>query len=81
MIKTSKELPKIELEQKGYKIFGYDYCITDHYMECGCCVLTNWKCKIFGTAENNSDTNVPELCNTCARMTVRCNHCGKLKNK
>lgn len=76
---TFKGLSKNELEQKGYKNFGYDYCTTDHSMECGGDAFTDWTCKICATVATNPDTNVPELCNNCAKITGRCNYCGKLK--
>lgn len=76
---SSNGKPKSELDQKGYNIFGYDYCDTDHSMEIGGDALTDWKCKLCGKKATNPDTNVPEICSDCARITGRCNKCGKLE--
>lgn len=79
MLNTSNGVPGAKLEQKGYEIFGKDYCQTDHSMEFGGDALTSWTCKLCGANAVNSDTNVPEICANCARITGRCMYCGKLK--
>lgn len=65
--------------QKGYQLFGKDYCTTDHSLEAAGDALTEWKCQLCGRSAINSDTNVPQLCDDCARITGRCHQCGKLK--
>ncbi|MBQ2836178.1 MAG: hypothetical protein IJE68_05030 [Clostridia bacterium] len=79
MLNTSNGVSKVELEQKGYSLLGYDYCTTDHSMEVGGDAFTEWKCELCGIVANNPDTNTPELCGNCARITGRCHHCGKLE--
>ena len=76
LLKLNKE--SVKIQQKGYEIFGYDYCIQDHSIEGGGDALTEWKCEICGKSEINSDTNTPVLCWNCAMKTNRCNMCGKL---
>lgn len=68
-----------EAKQKGYNLFGKDYCITDHSLEAAGDALTEWKCQLCGRSAINPDTNVPQLCDDCARITGRCHQCGKLK--
>lgn len=70
---------KEEKVQKGYQIFGTDYCVTNHSLEVGGEAITEWKCKLCGTTGINPDTNVPELCVNCSRVTKRCRQCGKLE--
>lgn len=81
MLNTSNGVPKAKLEQKGYEIFENDYCLIDHSMEFGGDALTPWTCKLCGTNAVNPDTNVPEICSNCARITGRCMYCGKLKKE
>lgn len=63
----------------GYKIFGNNYCNTNHYLEGGGDAFTDWECKLCGKNATNPDTNVPEICNMCSILTGRCNKCGKLE--
>lgn len=63
---------------KGYRIYGNDYCIINHYLEIGGDAFIYWTCKLCGKTATNSDTNVPEICNICSALTGRCNKCGKL---
>lgn len=78
-LNTSNGISKSKLEEKGYQVFGYDYCTTDHSFEGGGDAFTEWQCKICGKTAMNPDTNVPVICNNCARITNRCNKCGKLE--
>jgi len=73
--------PITELQQKGFDIFGYDYCMTNHYLEGAGDAFTIWKCKLCGYSDMHPDTNIPEICYDCAENTNRCNECGKLKEK
>lgn len=68
-----------EIKQKGYNLFKKDYCTTDHSLEIAGDALTEWKCQLCGTSAINSDTNIPKLCENCAKITGRCYQCGKLK--
>lgn len=78
--KSKNELDiESEIEQKGYNLFGKDYCTTDHSLEVGGDALTEWNCQICGISAINSNTNIPKLCENCARATMRCYQCGKLK--
>lgn len=79
ILNTSNGLSKVELKQKGYSLFGYDYCTTDHSMESGGDAFTECKCELCEIVANTLDTNTPELCGNCARITGRCLHCGKLE--
>ena len=67
-----------ELIQKGYEIFGDNYCTTDHSKEFGGDAFTDWECSLCEKKATNPDTNTPVLCNSCANITERCSKCGKL---
>lgn len=78
---NKNNLSESQLKQKASEIFGNDYCETDHSLEVGGDAITDWVCKICGKMSSNSTTNVPEICDECARTTERCNKCGKLERK
>lgn len=77
---TSNGISKSELIQKGYEVFGSDYCTGNHDVNGAGDAFTDWECKICGKKNTNPDTNVPEICFDCARITNRCYECGKLEN-
>ena len=66
------------IEQKGYEILGSDFCEGYHMITAGD-ALTPWTCELCGYSDVNPDTDVPEICNNCAKKTGRCQMCGKLE--
>ena len=69
---------KIKID-KGYKIFGNDYCEGHEILKVGATVVTPWSCKICGYSETSGTNIVPAICSKCAKITGRCSECGKLK--
>lgn len=78
LLNNSNGMSGNQIKEKANKIFGYDYCTTDHTFDSGGDALTPWTCKLCGANATNPDTNAPKLCNDCARITSRCSKCGKL---
>lgn len=70
-----------ELQQKGKEVFGTEYCNGKHDVKGAGDAFTNWKCTLCGKEDTNPDTNVPEICANCARITGRCMWCGKLEKQ
>lgn len=72
-------ISSIDISEKATQIFGNDYCEEKHWVIAGD-ALTPWTCKLCGYTGINPDTDTPEICDNCARLTGRCTECGKLKN-
>ena len=63
---------------KGFKIFGNDYCTGHIHTGIVGFGSTTWKCDICGYEKTYGNTDVPTICGDCARITNRCLECGKL---
>lgn len=64
--------------EKGYQIFGYEYCNGHSLFEVAGQAFTPWSCKICGYHDVHSNTATPTICSECAQITSRCSKCGKL---
>ena len=64
--------------EKGYQIFGYEYCNGHYLSEPFGHAFTEWSCKICGYHAVHSNTATPTICSKCAQITSRCSRCGKL---
>ncbi len=76
---TSNGIPKSIIEEMGFDLFGDDYCTTNHYLEIGGSALTKCQCSLCKKVSINPSTNIPALCENCAKITKRCSECGKLE--
>ena len=61
---------------KANKIFGVEKCNCE--INPGYDLLTYWECKVCGYKEAGNSA-VSQICDECAKITVRCNRCGNLK--
>lgn len=68
------------ISKKATQVFGNDYCNENHLiMQEG--EPDIWNCELCTNGGFGLDTNIPVICERCARITGRCEICGKLKNK
>ena len=67
---------------KGYELYGSEKCMNYNDMEhtLGLCVLTPYKCTICGESYTHGSSPAPVICESCAEITGRCQHDGKLLN-
>ncbi len=63
-----------EKQDSGYEFWnkgdGQDWIAGD--------AISPWKCGLCYRTELHSNTATPELCSLCAKLTNRCEECGKL---
>ncbi len=64
---------------KGYQIFGNDYCNGHQPIQVVGWMFTSWTCKICKVEREHNCTDTPTICTECAEITGRCSICGKLQ--
>lgn len=67
-----------KIVQKGYEIFGNDYC-QGHRFTPECPVEDGWTtCNLCGRNMRYVVLPIYKLCHSCEKKTGRCHKCGKL---
>ena len=68
-----------KIRQRGSTTFGTTYCHENHHTSGGGDAFTNWTCALCGREGTCPGTDVPTICDNCARTARRCRHCGRLE--